>query len=415
MMEEVGLSPLALGGVHQYGKRSGVKGPALVLPKTGCLFCPGGSANPDDRDCAKVTGWDDFIDPDETSGSGASKRELGSVEAAKFDPEAGAPVLHTYEKRKPKKQKFCQSSSAEMEIISPDFWPSGQLVPHYSNAKTYGYGQPQTCNDYTFGVIPTPSNTRVYATEHILEYQLLQHFLNDMESTIGQFNDPAGGGGKVDFCDYIRPYWYENQITVNGKTDKATQILAYAYPGKTQYTDEWVMLDAQVNKAKEGMWGTHEVNADTTMEEYELTAPEREVKNLKDVLTAYKYHTDSNIASILKKQRDRVATTLTAIENALAGKSVKIGNTQYGAYNSIGLAAKWNTWSSDRLKLAKSKADTHLSTYFPQLKEGYATQGLRTAAQKAASAGDNGPQELIGKIDALEAALNQKPTWTLNF
>jgi hypothetical protein len=168
------------------------------------------------------------------------------------------------------------------------------------------------------------------------------------------------------------------------------------------------------------MWGRSAINSDSTMNSYEQSQPNKEVRNIKDVLSAYRYHTIPAIRQILLTQRNRVSDMFDAIEDEMV--RVQLSYQTGGRrpvnivpYVKIGLKTQWDTWSSGRLSLAKSKAETYMSHYLQSLQNGYATPALRNAAQAAAGKGDNDPQTLIDKIDALATAVGNLPAWNAPF
>lgn len=127
---------------------------------------------------------------------------------------------------------------------------------------TYGYSDPSNCDDYGFGLITTPvaGQTSKFATEHILEFQLVKIFIDAQSSSLGaRFPNPFPGGvGKVSLCTYMQPYWYnlppQLGSLLNGKRRSPIQMIAYQFPGSdSDYNDEFVLLAAGVNAAKEGV------------------------------------------------------------------------------------------------------------------------------------------------------------------
>jgi chitinase len=165
------------------------------------------------------------------------------------------------------------------------------------------------------------------------------------------------------------------------------------------------------------MWGRNEINSEEKMVSYEESSPDRTIANIKDVLTAWRYHTDSSISAILTSQRNRVGDRLAAIEKVLDGLSFDKGRPAqtYEPYKPIDLQSEWNAWSSGRVAYAKKKADNYMTKWLENLKQGYASDYQKEAAEVAASKGDLGPKTLLAKIAALEAAIEAKPTWNLPF
>lgn len=140
------------------------------------------------------------------------------------------------------------------------------------------------------------------------------------------------------------------------------------------------------------MWGDDAINADGTMNSYEQSEPDRAVKNIKDVISAYKYHQIQEISANLLKQKNRVGNMFDQMDS-LPSFPAPSGNQPY---QKIGLKAAWDTWISGRAQLARSKAETYMRQWLESLQNGYASEYQRQIAE------DNPDvQELIDKIDAL--------------
>lgn len=136
-----------------------------------------------------------------------------------------------------------------------------------SNIKTYAALVPDNCNDFTFGIVPNRakgSGSNSVATEHVLEFQLLPIFFDEMQQKYGvafdnpvpQPTDPTQRWNpKVDLCHYMQPYWYgtlSSWVTMPGfPAMRATDAAALAFPSRTQFTAEWVILEKGANRAKE--------------------------------------------------------------------------------------------------------------------------------------------------------------------
>jgi hypothetical protein len=166
------------------------------------------------------------------------------------------------------------------------------------------------------------------------------------------------------------------------------------------------------------MWGKNAINADDKMHYWEQATPERAIANIKDVLSAWKYHIDSSISAILLKQRNRVGDQMAAIEKELDGLTYTTGRGNNAKtiipYKQIDLKKEWLLWSSGRLARAKQRAEEYMDTWLDSLKEGYATDFLREEARKHAQDEPN-LELMIQRIDKLEAILQAKPTWNLAF
>jgi chitinase len=321
-----------------------------------------------------------------------------------------------------------------MIIKAPSYSSSKQILKDIPTIPSYGYSNPQDCNDFSFGKLAqAPTETKLYATEHVLEFQLVKIFLEGLGDGLKLYDDPLGGENKVSACKYLRPYWYKvpaaQYITVDGQKSEPMKLLATAFPSKTQFTKDWVLLVSGVNTAKEGvsflwyynrsyiadnswqMWGVQAINSDETMNKYNKDTPERAIANIKDVLSAWKYHVDNDIAQILIRQRDRVGDKLAAIEEALEGLTYGT----YKPYKSLDLKSLWEAWSSGRVARAKKRAEEYMTNYLALLQRSYATDDMRKDAEKAAKDGDGSQAERIEKIDALAAAIKARPTWNMPF
>ncbi len=154
------------------------------------------------------------------------------------------------------------------------------------------------------------------------------------------------------------------------------------------------------------MWGTGAINQDTTMTGYEQQTPERAVKNIKDVLSAYKYHQFNEVNNILVAQVGRVATMLNQIEQYLASITVTTRAGTFATYQPMGLGAQWRTFMNGRAAMARSKAETYMDDWVQSLQNGYATPYLRDHADAAGLA-------LIDKIDHLATAVAGRTAWVV--
>jgi chitinase len=131
--------------------------------------------------------------------------------------------------------------------------------------QTYGYRNPTVCNDFDFGIITNPVpgvNTDKFASEHILDFQMITQFFNELHADLGPglFTDPRPGktGNGVKFCTWLKPYFSDilaaQQPTCDGVRRTPLQCVLYQYPGyDSNYNAEFVLLDSGVNTAKEGV------------------------------------------------------------------------------------------------------------------------------------------------------------------
>lgn len=243
-------------------KRVESHGPPFPLPKTGCYFCPGESGG-DHTDCASVTGWSDSQMRASTDNTHSILRRDTATDAAVRDPSSPFPMT----KRAKKTQSFCEGS-AKMNIASAPFKSSSGLKQSFPNVLSYGYFKPEDCNDFSFGLLPSPpAKTGAYAPEHIFEFQLIQIFFNDLNrkkqnvypnpnSQWQQKEDSAF----VDLCHYLQPYFEtlpsNKRPIVGGVKRRPIDHIGWQFPGTDNFVDELVLLDSGVNLSKKGVSDT---------------------------------------------------------------------------------------------------------------------------------------------------------------
>jgi len=156
---------------------------------------------------------------------------------------------HLNEKRAEKKITFC---TGKLEIVSPKYDSSGDIVKKQTSIKTYGYKNPDDCDDYDFALIGIPTDTSKYATEHILEFQLLKIFLEAKNEKDGdKFKNAAGGD--VNLCAHMETYWAGNiELNMDGEEGTPMELLPTVFPGKDNgFASEFVVLEKYVNGMKE--------------------------------------------------------------------------------------------------------------------------------------------------------------------
>lgn len=157
------------------------------------------------------------------------------------------------------------------------------------------------------------------------------------------------------------------------------------------------------------MWGDGDIRKKNVMQKYCDSNPQKAVQNIKDVLSAWKYHVDTEIKTILTRQRNRVADTLNDIETALKGTT----NSKAGLpYEPIDLKSKWNTWSAARLVDARNKAEDHMTKWTAKLEAAYATAAKKKAATEAKN---TTALDLIDQIETLKEAVKNKPSWVATY
>src|SRR5580658_5008126 len=101
------------------------------------------------------------------------------------------------------------------------------------------------------------------------------------------------------------------------------------------------------------MFGSSAINSDSTMQGYVQNDPYKALKNIKDVLSAYKYMQITEINNFLVDQSTRVGNMFDAQETYLASIAVpaprNAGNLD--TYVPIGLGNMWRQWVRGRVTL----------------------------------------------------------------
>jgi chitinase len=123
------------------------------------------------------------------------------------------------------------------------------------------------CNDFGFdGARPYPtSNTEDgWATEHILELQLVSQFFDKVDRDTGR-NVPnflPGQSGTQTFCQSLKQLWVgvpaDQRFSLDGVArDPVNHVLAVLPGNDNNYLSEFVLLDKGVNTAKERVSRNH--------------------------------------------------------------------------------------------------------------------------------------------------------------
>ncbi|KAL0257640.1 hypothetical protein SLS55_006803 [Diplodia seriata] len=403
--------------LRQLHKRADMVEPSEQLPAK-CFVCP--SSDPATEGCAAITGWDDDeLDPDVTM----KKRDLDALDARSASPlsiPADVDTLHFFEKRTPKKINFCVGSGSAIQVVSPDYERSGLFTKTYPNAVSWGPDDLNDCDNMGFEEITTPvvggtPPTSRFATEHVLEFHLLPKFFDYLKTEAARtgktYSDPDGGARRVSFCEYVAAWWasgttFELDVpaVAAGSEFNAMQWTANMFPGKNNdWATEFLILEKYVNGVKERMWDDGVIRKVTKMENF--IAERGSAKNkvdeaiavVKQVIWAQVYHSDPNVASILKKQVDRIAEMLDELDSNVIRSEV--GAWLDGSYERLDIAAKWRTWMTSRAAAASKKAETFVTEYIRKIKDAHNAQtpGVR--------------QAILDRIQALETAAAQA-SWT---
>ncbi|KAK0670020.1 putative glycosyl hydrolases family 18 protein [Cercophora samala] len=354
MMEAMSSSPLA--------KRLTI-GPFIHIPIEK-LICP--SLPPTalkTSKCEDIVGWEEH-----QLESALKRRSNGSY--------------HLLERRRD--VKACSKGS--LPLKAPTYRSSGALPGQLPGVATFDYlSRPIECNNFDFGVTAAPRASTVYATEHIIELQMVALFIDAMNDKWGMdFIDytPAGDGitKNSDFCGALKSLWRTvkaaDRFAMDGVKRDPLEHLMHAFPGNHLHTAEFVLLEKGVNLAKAGMWGDDPINNDGTAETYLANTPDDLIKNVKDVMTAMKYMQNADVSKVLVTQKDRIKQRLKDLDEVEMPKFQKHTRDRgqdvekdWHRWTERGLADEWDTWMKTRATRAKDRAVDYIDTWLGKLKK----------------------------------------------
>lgn len=273
-----------------------------------------------------------------------------------------------------------------------------------------------------FGQIATPTagNTGRFATEHILEFQMVKNFFEKYAkptkssalTKVNCYNPQAS----TNFCKCVQSFWYDirvsERITINGVTKSAIDWVGAVFPSHTnQWSNELVLLDGEVNNLKEGLWGVSDARNSDTLDTYTGDGTKL-FKYVKDTIAAIRYHIDPFISQTLVAQKDRVGQMFNDLETIYLPQITKTINGRQVTWRSLDLQTKWNTYMRTQNAAAITNSFRLVDLYLDKLVDGYTSVAQREAAERGT------PDALIlkgliEKIDALQADwTNNRPVWT---
>ncbi|KAJ8123757.1 hypothetical protein ONZ43_g362 [Nemania bipapillata] len=385
------------------------------------LLCPDASSNGDNGDgtkCSKIKGWED----DQLSAA-LRRRDLYAAK------DSDSEHWHQWGLRSTDTTRTSKACGGKVAFKAPPYETSGTLNNKIPSVKVYGYANPDTCNDFSFdGNRPYPtSNTEDgWATEHILELQLISQFFDKVDDDLGKTlpNYAPNGSGMQTLCQAVKALWVgvpqDQRFALDGVTrDPVDHVLAVLPGNDNNYLSEFVLLDKGVNTAKERMFsGDATIQNEDTMAQYDGDG-DRAVKNLKDVMTAMKYLQDGTVATRLRAQKERIAGRLRELDtNKLPNwNRVNRNGGKYGNWVPQDLEGKWNTFMSDKCATARMKAVAHIDEHLGRLVEGFVNDFQKGQADVQAQQGDEHLKNLIEKVEKLQTEWTRyRPiSWTNPF
>ncbi|KAG9952210.1 glycoside hydrolase family 18 protein, partial [Aureobasidium melanogenum] len=361
------------------------------------------------------------------------KRDLGTS-TTEQSPTPVGPL----EKRATKDpSKFCKDTvlvenneSYNEVVIFPAFLSSGELVAADPSAVTYG---PPTdgCDDYDMEQVTTPAkgSSSGYATEHILEAQLLGLFLSETGATwprADYFPNPVGKtmtpgldwwkDTTYNMCQYFWFWWNGKMITINGVKQEPVQFVASVYPGKdNSWAKEFMLLSKEANNMKERMWGGGQIRDPKKMSNAVegIVVAKRDlnwaINNCKSTIQAIKYQQDQTVADIMVKQATRIGQAFDEIENLIPQKLAD-GSYNRLPYSSMDLGDLWRAWIYGRYNTAIVKAREFLDMWVDEIVKQHGPEDEDGDTNMSDGESD-GNSDVVKRVLKLKAAYAALPQW----
>ncbi|KAF2261303.1 hypothetical protein CC78DRAFT_535764 [Lojkania enalia] len=317
------------------------------------LGCPGDGTTV--SDCEKLLGLDGDPDP-ETDSPDQLKRGTSDTS-------------HHLFKRDKKEGSICHS------------------------AEWWGF-EPDNCDNFNFKNIKADLNNvfraDYFATEHVLEWQLLEEFWKKIRDQGNQYLDPSGGQAMVGFCDYWN-FWWNPQIRITGAAIGQAPYndarmkgrargglnpagwVGWMFPSHNNpWEDELFLLDAKPNHAKEFLW--KRVGQPVTLSIMNKLVRNENVPKYNGIDSAIKimrqnvglwnYHAAKS--TVLKSQADRIGSALGFFDSPTG---IRVPNPNGVVYQSMNLKSQWDTFIKER---TQKVIDTHtrfLDDYLNKLQD----------------------------------------------
>lgn len=92
-----------------------------------------------------------------------------------------------------------------------------------------------------------------YDSEHVLEWQLIALFFRELNNNEATILDPDPRvNSQLAFCKYVEKYWTVDFAIAGGTPKNPAQHIADQYPTVNTFTDEWVLLEHDINTPAKG-------------------------------------------------------------------------------------------------------------------------------------------------------------------
>ncbi|KAK3390167.1 glycosyl hydrolases family 18 protein-like protein [Podospora didyma] len=399
------------------------------------LICPSDGSTVAPTACAQIKGWTpgdvgDELDDDYSNGSVAKRDLLGPPTIINGTETDNAALLPRSASHPLSRRAGRALSACGMTFNAPTYPTSGNLPTANANVEWFDFTNPNDCNSYTFGsqsqTNPNRRALSAFATEHVLELQMITQFLRYMDDHLGATvlsydpRDPADK--RTTFCRSFKALWggpgAVNQLLVTdaGGTHfgyPSTLIMA-VMPSSTRFLDELVLLESEINGAKMAIFGPNNARVVTKLQDKMTNNVQvhEAIHGVKSFFGALKYLDNAEVRRIMLLQKNRVAQRLRNLDEVLMPNYVKqttIGGvaTNWRRWQSVGLFNQWNQYMRDQTLLAHNKGMDHIESSLRDLESAWAPPELR--ADAFAIPLDPGYEEdrrLITKLDTFRAQFN---------
>ncbi|KAI4763235.1 glycoside hydrolase [Aureobasidium sp. EXF-3400] len=333
--------------------------------------------------------------------------------------------------------KFCLETLMDVNnaeynaaVVFPAFLSSSQLIKADSTVVTYGPAVDDNCNNYDMEQITTPAKGAEFATEHILEAQLLGIFLSETASQDDEnYDNPIGPSAskqvtdinwwtdlEYDMCQYFWFWWNGKKITINGVRQEPIQFVAQVYPGKDNiWSDEFMLLAKDANSLKERLWGKGEVRDPGKMTAAIAgTDPKHDfnwaINNCRSVIRAIKYQQDPKVIDIMIKQATRIGQAFDQMENIIP-QQVADGSYNKNPYTRLELGDQWRRWIFERYDTAIRKGEEFLDQWVPIIVSKHGAEDDDGDTNMSSDDESDGNSAVVDRASALKAAYAALSAW----
>ncbi|OQE13828.1 hypothetical protein PENFLA_c043G08195 [Penicillium flavigenum] len=266
-----------------------------------------------------------------------------------------------------------------------------------------------TLTDYGEISAPPSSESKKWATEHVLEWQLFVDFWEDYtEGNGAQFQNPLKTTSEdIGVCQYIKYWWDTKYMDLGSLTGRPIDLVAYAFPSSTSFRDELMLIDSTTNGAKLAIWGDQSIRSDAKMWSY-LNGDGDDDYNTainvcKHVIFAMKYVVEPQVSSVLVKQAARVGQYFDDMEKVL--ENYNDPNWNKHSYKKLNLGNQWRSFMYQQWPLAVNKQKSFLDKWVSDIEKFFQPD----SDDEDAMDGVETNQDVLDRIDALKTAYAAMP------